>query len=45
MRILLLNLDVESTGEVRHALAGQGYEITAVSSLTVDEFSIFPRKS
>src|ERR1700728_590740 len=37
MRILLLNLDVGSTGEVKQALAGQGYEITAGRSLTVDE--------
>jgi S1-C subfamily serine protease len=37
MRILLLNLDVGSTEEVTRALAGQGYEITAGRSLTVDE--------
>jgi S1-C subfamily serine protease/DNA-binding NarL/FixJ family response regulator len=37
MRILLLNLDVGSTEEVKQALAGQGYEITAGRSLTVDE--------
>jgi S1-C subfamily serine protease/DNA-binding response OmpR family regulator len=37
MRILLLNLDVGSTEEVKQALAGQGYEITAGRGLTVDE--------
>src|SRR6266852_3526242 len=37
MRILLLNLGIDSTQEVKQALAGQGYEITADRSLTVDE--------
>ena len=37
MRILLLNLDIGSTQEVGHALAGQGYEITAARSQRVDE--------
>ena len=37
MRILLLNLSMESTQEVKQALSGQGYEITAERSLTVDE--------
>jgi S1-C subfamily serine protease len=37
MRILLLNLGVESTLEVTQALSGQGYEITTDRSLTVDE--------
>jgi len=37
MRILLLNLGVESTQEVKRALSGQGYEITMERSLAVDE--------
>src|SRR6266851_5603645 len=37
MRILLLNLGVESTHEVKQALSRQGYEITTDRSLTVDE--------
>jgi S1-C subfamily serine protease len=37
MRILLLNLGTQSTREVKQALSGQGYEITADRSLTVDE--------
>lgn len=37
MRILLLNLGVDSTKEVKQALSGQGYEITADRNLTVDE--------
>jgi S1-C subfamily serine protease/DNA-binding NarL/FixJ family response regulator len=37
MRILLLNLDPGSTQEVTQALAGQGYEITTGSRLSVDE--------
>jgi len=37
MHILLLNLGVESANEVKHALSGQGYEITTDSGLTVDE--------
>src|SRR5438445_5731530 len=36
-RILLLNLGMESTQEVKQALSGQGCEITADGSLTVDE--------
>jgi S1-C subfamily serine protease/DNA-binding response OmpR family regulator len=37
MRILLLNLGIESTQEVTQALSGQGYALTADRSLTVDE--------
>jgi S1-C subfamily serine protease len=37
MRVLLLNLGMESTQEVKRALSGQGYEITAGRGLTVDE--------
>jgi S1-C subfamily serine protease len=37
MRILLLNLGVESTQEVKRVLLGQGYEITTSGSLSVDE--------
>ncbi len=37
MRILLLNLGVESTQAVQQALSGQGYEIATDRSLTVDE--------
>jgi S1-C subfamily serine protease len=37
MRILLLNLDSESTRKVEDALAGQGYEIASDRNLTVDE--------
>ena len=37
MRILLLNLGMESSQEVKQALSGQGYEITADRNLTVDE--------
>ena len=37
MRILLLDLGVESTQEVKQALSGQGYEITTGRSLSVDE--------
>jgi S1-C subfamily serine protease len=37
MRILLLNLGMDSTREVKQALSGQGYEIIADRSLTVDE--------
>ena len=37
MRILLLDLGMESTQEVEQALSGQGYEITTAHSLTVDE--------
>jgi S1-C subfamily serine protease/DNA-binding response OmpR family regulator len=37
MRILLLNLGMKSTREVKQALSGQGYEITADRSLTFDE--------
>ncbi|HXM96506.1 MAG TPA: trypsin-like peptidase domain-containing protein [Candidatus Dormibacteraeota bacterium] len=40
MRILLLNLGAESTQEVKQALSGQGYEITAERSLTVDEILV-----
>src|SRR5467141_997811 len=37
MRILLLNLGMESAHEVRQALSGQGYEITTGRSQKVDE--------
>jgi S1-C subfamily serine protease/DNA-binding response OmpR family regulator len=37
MRILLLNLSADSLEPVERALAGQGYEITAGSGLTVEE--------
>ena len=37
MRVLLLNLNSETNGLVNGALAGQGYEITTESALTVDE--------
>jgi S1-C subfamily serine protease len=37
MRILLLNLGVESTPEVTQALSGQGYEVTTGRRLTVDK--------
>ena len=37
MRILLLDLGMESTQEVTQALSSQGYEITTHSGLTVDE--------
>src|ERR1700674_951167 len=37
MRILLLNLGIDSTQDVKQALSGQGYEITTDRSLTVDE--------
>jgi S1-C subfamily serine protease len=37
MRILLLNLGVESAQQVNQALSGQGYEITADRRLTVDK--------
>jgi S1-C subfamily serine protease/DNA-binding response OmpR family regulator len=37
MRILLLDLGLESTQEVKQALSGQGYEIITDRGLTVDE--------
>jgi S1-C subfamily serine protease/DNA-binding response OmpR family regulator len=37
MRILLLNLNTDALEAVERALAGQGYEITKESGLTVDE--------
>ncbi len=37
MRVLLLNLNSETNDLVNGALAGQGYEITTESGLTVDE--------
>src|SRR5882762_3445204 len=37
MRILLLNLDVESVQAAERALSGQGYEITTDHGLTVEE--------
>ena len=36
-RILLLNLGMESTQEVKQAVSGQGYEITEERDLTADE--------
>src|SRR5260370_23612781 len=41
MRILLLNMGIESAREVTQALSGQGYEITEADSLAADE--IFAR--
>src|ERR1700704_2083064 len=37
MRVLLLNLNSETNNLVNNALAGQGYDITTESGLTVDE--------
>src|ERR1700716_1326617 len=37
MRVLLLNLGIESSQEVMQALSAQGYEITTDRNLTVDE--------
>ena len=37
MRILLLNLGVESTPEITQALSGQGYELTTGRRLAVDK--------
>jgi S1-C subfamily serine protease/CheY-like chemotaxis protein len=37
MRILLLNLDSESSQKVEQALSGQGYEISTGRTVTVDE--------
>jgi S1-C subfamily serine protease len=37
MRILLLNLGMETIQEVKQALSGQGYEINTERNLTVDE--------
>ena len=37
MRILLLNLGTESTQAVNQALSGQGYDIAAERSLTIDQ--------
>src|SRR5438445_8352759 len=37
MRILLVSLGMESTQNVKQALSGQGYEVTAERKLTVDE--------
>jgi S1-C subfamily serine protease len=37
MRVLLLNLNSETNDLVNNALAGQGYDITIESDLTVDE--------
>jgi S1-C subfamily serine protease/DNA-binding response OmpR family regulator len=43
MRILLLDLGVESTERVEQALASQGYEITTGHNLTVDQvFALSP---
>ena len=43
MRILLLDLGVESTQEVTQALSGQGYEITTGRNLSVDKvLALFP---
>ena len=37
MRILLFNLGTESTQAVEHTLSGQGYDIAAERSLTIDQ--------
>jgi DNA-binding response OmpR family regulator len=37
MRILLLNLGSESSEAVKHAVSGQGYDIAADRSLTIDQ--------
>src|SRR5258708_33849109 len=37
MRILLLDLGMESTQEVKQVLSGQGYEITTETGLKVDD--------
>jgi S1-C subfamily serine protease len=37
MRILLLNLGTESTQAVEHTLSGQGYDMAAERSLTIDQ--------
>ena len=43
MRILLLDVGVESTEQVEQALASQGYEITTGHNLTVDQvFALSP---
>jgi DNA-binding response OmpR family regulator len=43
MRILLVNLGMGSTHEVKQALSGQGYEIITGRSSTVDEIlAVFP---
>ncbi|HVR27494.1 MAG TPA: hypothetical protein VMU26_29710, partial [Candidatus Polarisedimenticolia bacterium] len=43
MRILLLDVGVESTERVEQALASQGYEITTGHNLTVDQvFALSP---
>jgi S1-C subfamily serine protease/DNA-binding response OmpR family regulator len=43
MRILLVNLAIESVQEVERALSGQGYDITADRSLTVEEvLTLYP---
>src|SRR6202023_2472034 len=42
MRILLLDLGMESVQEVKQALSGQGYEITTERNLTVDEILALP---
>ena len=43
MRILLFNLGTESTQAVEHTLSGQGYDIAAERSLTIDQiFALSP---
>src|SRR3984893_7145632 len=43
MRVLLLNLGIESTEQVEQALASQGYEITTGHNLTVEQvFALSP---
>jgi S1-C subfamily serine protease/DNA-binding NarL/FixJ family response regulator len=37
MHVLLLNLGIESSEEVKQALSGQGYQITTDRNLTVDQ--------
>ena len=44
MRILLVNLAMESVQEVARALSGQGYEIIADRNLTVEEMLALSRK-
>jgi S1-C subfamily serine protease len=40
MRILILNLGMDSTQEVEQALSGRGYEIIADRGLTIDEILV-----
>ena len=46
MRILLFNLGMESTQEVKQALSDQGYEIIdRPQARRLMKFSLFPRRS